>query len=251
MSDNLTKLIIESVKDQKEIFGDDLFEQVDFAPVNVPVFDEPDFTTTDRVELKKTNNYVEEEFQKAESLDELYKKIHTCVKCPLGHTRTKFVFGVGNPHADALLIGEAPGADEDKQGEPFVGRAGKLLNDILKAINFNREEVYIANILKCRPPGNRDPKPDEIDLCRPYLNKQLELIKPKIILCLGRIAANSLLDKKLSLTMLRENIYEYNGIKVMATYHPAALLRNPGWKRGCWEDVQKFRKLYDELIADK
>ena len=146
-----------------------------------------------------------------------------------------------------MLIGEAPGAEEDKQGIPFVGRAGKLLTDILKAINFEREEVYIANILKCRPPNNRDPLPSEREVCKPYLYKQIELIKPKIILCLGKVASNVLLNKNDSLTKLRGDVHELNGIKAMVTYHPAALLRNPHWKKGTWEDVQKVRKLYDEL----
>ena len=157
------------------------------------------------------------------------------------------MFGVGDPNAGVMLIGEAPGADEDARGEPFVGRAGKLLNDILKAINFEREEVYIANIIKCRPPGNRNPLPEEMEKCIPYLYKQIELIKPKIILCLGLVAASELLKTKLSLGRLRGSVFEYGNIKVMVTYHPAALLRNPQWKKGCWEDVQKFRKLYDEL----
>ncbi|MEK6553395.1 MAG: uracil-DNA glycosylase, partial [Bacteroidota bacterium] len=182
-----------------------------------------------------------------ESIEELNSKICNCQNCALGKTRTKFVFGVGYPNANAMLIGEAPGRDEDLQGEPFVGRAGKLLNDILKAVNFKREEVYIANILKCRPPNNRDPLPLEMETCIPYLHKQIDLIQPKVILCLGRVAANGLLNKKLSLGQLRESTFEFNGIKVMATYHPAALLRNPNWKRGCWEDVQRFRKIYDDL----
>ena len=146
-----------------------------------------------------------------------------------------------------LVVGEGPGAEEDKLGEPFVGRAGKLLNDILKAINFNREEVYIANIVKSRPPGNRTPTNDEMDACFPYLNKQIELIKPKLILAVGLTAAQGLLKKRDSLSNMRGNVYNYKGIKTMVTYHPAALLRNPQWKRGCWEDVQKFRKLYDEM----
>ena len=150
-----------------------------------------------------------------------------------------------------MLIGEAPGAEEDKQGEPFVGRAGQLLNDIIKSIGFERKDVYIANILKCRPPNNRDPLPAEMATCMPYLIKQIDLIKPKVILCLGRIAANGLLDKKLSLTALRESTYVFNGVQVVATYHPAALLRNPNWKRGCWEDVKKFKKIYDELTGVK
>ncbi|NLT49551.1 MAG: uracil-DNA glycosylase [Ignavibacteria bacterium] len=187
-------------------------------------------------------------FNSVNSLEEFNSLINECKKCPLGNSRKKFVFGAGNPDANLMIIGEAPGADEDIQGEPFVGRAGKLLTDILIAIQFKREEVFIANILKCRPPNNRNPLPAEMEQCLPYLYKQIELIKPKVILCLGLVAANSLLKNKLSLTQMRGNVYELNGVKVMVTYHPAALLRNPGWKRGCWEDVQKLRKLYDELV---
>ncbi|MGE5456865.1 MAG: uracil-DNA glycosylase, partial [Methanococcaceae archaeon] len=145
--------------------------------------------------------------------------------------------------------GEAPGADEDEQGLPFVGRAGKLLTDILKAINFSREEVYITNVVKCRPPGNRNPLPEEMTKCIPYLDRQIELIKPKMILCLGLIAAQGVLNQKLSLGKMRGNVYDRNGVRAMVTYHPAALLRNPNWKKDTWEDVQKFRKLYDELKA--
>ncbi|HEY4612270.1 MAG TPA: uracil-DNA glycosylase [Bacteroidota bacterium] len=193
--------------------------------------------------------YPNEPWVKATSLDELNSMICTCTKCPLGHTRTKFVFGVGNPKADIVLIGEAPGADEDAQGEPFVGRAGQLLNKILEAINFKREEVYICNILKCRPPGNRDPQPDEVEACLPHLWKQIEIIKPKLILCLGRISAQVLLKTNASLTDMRGKVHDYRGTKMMVTYHPAALLRNPHWKRPAWEDVQKFRKMYDEMKA--
>lgn len=245
MSKEFQKLLIEALKDQQDIFGDDLLtDSLNTVPVSV----DKSIKVTGRVEMEINNNLFTEDFLNSESIDQLYSMIHDCQKCTLGKTRNKFVFGVGNPNAHAMLIGEAPGADEDAQGEPFVGRAGKLLNDILKAVNLKREEVYIANILKCRPPGNRDPQPLEMETCIPYLHKQIELIKPKIILCLGRVAANGLLNKKLSLGDLRNSVYEFNGVKVMATYHPAALLRNPNWKRGCWEDVQKFKKLYDELL---
>lgn len=189
------------------------------------------------------------EWTGAADLRSLEQFICTCTKCALGHTRTKFVFGVGNPNADLVLVGEAPGAEEDAQGEPFVGRAGQLLNKILEAIRFRREDVYICNILKCRPPNNRDPLPDEVALCEPYLWKQLELIRPKVILCLGRIAAQVLLKTSESLTSLRGRVHDYRGIRLMVTYHPAALLRNPNWKRPAWEDVQKLRRLYDELTA--
>lgn len=246
----LKRKIIESLKTQQEIFGDYLFTSFSKKENSKESTESKEkLVVSEKIEINLNENLFHEDFQRANSLDELNSMINQCQKCPLGKTRTKFVFGVGNPKANAMLIGEAPGADEDMQGEPFVGRAGKLLNDILKAINLSREEVYIANILKCRPPNNRDPQPTEMETCIPYLHKQIELINPKIILCLGRIAANGLLNKKLSLTTLRENIYEFNGIKVLVTYHPAALLRNPQWKRGCWEDVKKFKKLYDDLTS--
>jgi DNA polymerase len=191
--------------------------------------------------------YPNESWTTTKTLEELYSGINTCMKCGLGKTRIKFVFGVGNPKADIVVVGEAPGADEDEQGEPFVGRAGQLLNKILEAVQLKREEVFICNILKCRPPNNRDPQAEEIDCCEPYLWKQLEIIKPKIILCAGRIAGQSLLKTNASLTLLRGKVHDYRGIPLMVTYHPAALLRNPNWKRPCWEDMQQFRKLYDEM----
>ncbi len=195
--------------------------------------------------------YPQETWTSAKSIDELDGLINKCQKCGLGRTRKSFVFGVGNPKAEIVVVGEAPGADEDEQGEPFVGRAGQLLNKILDAIRFKREEVYICNILKCRPPNNRDPQSEEIDCCEPYLWKQLELIKPKLILCAGRIAGQSLLKTNASLAQLRGKFHDYRGIPLMVTYHPAALLRNPNWKRPCWEDVQQFRKMYDEMKSNE
>lgn len=188
-----------------------------------------------------------EEWEFSESIEELNEKICECQKCALGKTRTKFVFGVGDPHADIVVVGEAPGADEDAKGEPFVGRAGQLLNKILEAVEFKREEVFICNILKCRPPGNRNPLPEEIDLCEPYLKKQLDLIKPKLILILGKVAADTLLNLKQPLNKMRGKVHYYNGIKTMVTFHPAALLRNPHWKRPTWEDMQQFKKIYMEI----
>lgn len=188
-------------------------------------------------------------WQKAETLDALNELICECQQCPLGATRTKFVFGVGNPHAKLMVIGEAPGADEDAKGEPFVGRAGQLLNKMLEAIHFKREEVFIANILKCRPPGNRDPLAAEVEQCEPYLLKQIELIKPTFILALGRISAQTLLRTTSSLTEMRATEQVYNGIRMIVTYHPAALLRNPNWKQPAWEDLQKLRALYDATVS--
>jgi DNA polymerase len=191
--------------------------------------------------------YPREPWTNATTLSALNEQICTCLKCGLGHTRKNFVFGVGNPTADVVVIGEAPGADEDAQGEPFVGRAGQLLNKILEAVHFKREEVFICNILKCRPPENRRPTPEETELCEPYLWRQLEIIKPKMILVLGLTAAQTLLKTNLSLGQMRGKFMDYRGIKLMVTYHPAALLRNPNWKKPTWEDVQLFRKTYDEM----
>ncbi len=248
MNFDFTK-IFNALEDQKDIFGDLLFEELKNGNAKYKPEKHEELKVTEKIETKYSEGLLFEEYQSAGTLEELYEKIHTCQKCSLGKTRNKFVFGVGNPDADVMLIGEAPGAEEDKQGIPFVGRAGKLLTDILKAINFSRDEVYIANILKCRPPNNRDPLPSEVETCMPYLYKQIELIKPKVILCLGRVAATNLFGKKYTLTQMRGKVYDVEGIKTMVTYHPAALLRNPNWKRGCWEDVQKFRKLYDELAG--
>lgn len=250
----INKLIIEAVKDQKEIFGDDLFQNFEFN-ISQPKLKTADVKTENNEPKNNPGIFVEEtlkfeDWQRSKTLKELDSNINTCQKCSLGKTRTNFVFGVGNPNADVMIIGEAPGADEDAKGEPFVGRAGRLLNDILKAINFDREEVFIANILKCRPPNNRNPLPEEMSTCIPYLKKQIDLLQPKLILCLGLVAASGILKLKLSLTKMRGNVYEFNGVKTMVTYHPAALLRNPNWKKGCWEDVQKFRKLYDELTSN-
>lgn len=189
-----------------------------------------------------------EQWQDASTLHGLNDLICHCQKCPLGQTRKNFVFGVGKPQAQAVLIGEAPGAEEDQQGEPFVGRAGQLLNKILEAIHFKRNDVFICNILKCRPPNNRDPLPSEVEKCEPYLHKQLEILQPKIMLALGRIAAQTLLRTNDSLTVMRSKTHIYHGIPLVVTYHPAAILRNPNWKKPTWEDVQKFRKLYDDLV---
>lgn len=186
-----------------------------------------------------------------ESLAHYFAEIKNCQKCGLSASRTKFVFGVGNPHAKIMCIGEAPGFDEDRQGEPFVGAAGQLLNKILAAIGFKREEVYIANIIKCRPPQNRDPEPEEIAECAPHLMQQIELIRPKLILVLGRIAAQALLGVQDSLSNLRTRSHSYLDIPVVVTYHPAALLRSEQWKRPTWEDMKRLRQMYDELVGDK
>ncbi|VAW91339.1 Uracil-DNA glycosylase, family 4 [hydrothermal vent metagenome] len=179
--------------------------------------------------------------------DGLSKQVETCVECDLHSGRSQTVFGVGNQQADLLIIGEAPGAEEDRQGEPFVGRAGQLLNEMLKAIGFNRNQIYIANILKCRPPNNRDPKPEEAECCVRYLYRQIELLKPRLILAVGRIAAQRLLSTNMSLAKLRSRLHELKETQTpfIVTYHPAYLLRAPGEKRKAWEDLLFVKQTLD------
>lgn len=188
-----------------------------------------------------------DEFEKTESLDELYTAICECQKCKLGQSRINLVFGEGNPQAEIMFVGEAPGADEDKQGRPFIGRAGKLLDKILNAMKLSRDDIYIANILKCRPPQNRDPLAEEAQICELYLHHQIKLIKPKIICCLGRIAAQRLLQTNMALGKMRDRWFDYQGTILMVTYHPAALLRSNQYKRPLWEDMQKLLKRLEEL----
>lgn len=186
-----------------------------------------------------------------QNLEQFRSEIENCMNCPLGASRNKFVFGSGNPDADLMFVGEAPGEREDAEGVPFVGRAGKLLDDILKAIDLEREDVFIANVLKCRPPNNRDPNREEIETCEPYLLKQIELIKPKLLVALGRISATTLLRTKDSLTAMRGQVFDYHGTDMVVTYHPAALLRNPNWKRPAWEDFKKIRQMYLEKRGEE
>lgn len=180
-----------------------------------------------------------------DSLESLAKAIATCTRCPLYSTAKNPVPGEGNPNADLMLVGEAPGATEDETGRPFVGQAGQLLEKILGAIKFTREDVFIVNVLKHRPPGNRNPRPEEVSACSPYLVRQIELIRPKVLVALGTFAAQTLLDTKLSIGKLRGQIHRYYGVPLIVTYHPAALLRNPAWKRPTWEDVQLARRILD------
>jgi DNA polymerase len=180
--------------------------------------------------------------------DQLQRQVAACTLCGLHRGRNRTVFGVGDPKADWMLIGEAPGAEEDRQGEPFVGRAGKLLNAMLEAIGLERQQVFIANILKCRPPDNRDPRPDEVAACEPYLKRQIAMVRPKIILALGRIAAQNLLKIETPIGRMRGQRYTYaeTKIPVIVTYHPAYLLRSPREKRKSWQDLQLAMKIYRE-----
>ena len=175
----------------------------------------------------------------ATSLDGLRTALGDCVRCKLCNGRTHIVFGVGNPQADLMFVGEGPGRDEDLQAEPFVGRAGQLLTDIItKGMKLRRDQVYIANVVKCRPPNNRDPEPDEISACRPFLERQIELVRPKVLIALGRFAAQTMLGTTAPISRIRGQWHEYAGIKLMPTLHPAYLLRNPADKRLVWEDIQ-------------
>ena len=184
---------------------------------------------------------------KARELRDLHASIRDCRACGLCEGRRQVVFGAGRPSADVMYIGEAPGAEEDRQGIPFVGAAGELLTRMIGAIDLGREEVYIANVLKCRPPGNRDPKPGEIAQCEPYLKQQIDIIRPALICTLGRFAAQVLLQTNEAVGKLRGRVSEYEGVKLVPTYHPSALLRNPRWKRPAWEDLQLLRREYEAL----
>ena len=180
-----------------------------------------------------------------DSLDKVAAEVHACTKCPLHETRNKAVPGVGPANAGLVFIGEGPGAEEDLRGEPFVGAAGQLLNKIMNAVQFQREDVYITNIVKCRPPANRDPLPEEVKACEPYLKRQLALLRPNVICALGRHAGSWLTGATETMGALRTGERYYEGIRVFPTYHPAALLRNSQWKRPVWEDIQKVRAAYD------
>jgi uracil-DNA glycosylase family 4 len=181
---------------------------------------------------------------RAGSLDDLRAAIGDCQRCKLAPHRTNLVFGVGSPRARLVFVGEGPGADEDAQGEPFVGRAGQLLTEIItKGMRLRRDEVYIANVIKCRPPGNRNPEPDEVASCEPFLLRQLELIAPEVVVALGKFAAQTLLRTKTPITQLRGRWFDYRGIKLMPTFHPAYLLRNPADKRLVWQDIQQVMKV--------
>ncbi|MDR0788482.1 MAG: uracil-DNA glycosylase [Gemmatimonadota bacterium] len=179
------------------------------------------------------------------SLGELARVASVCTACRLAETRTQVVFSDGSPEARLVVVGEAPGADEDRIGRPFVGRAGKLLDQLLLSVGFPRETVYICNVIKCRPPANRNPHPDEVRACSSYLRLQLDLVKPKAILAVGTFAVQTLLETTDPIGRLRGTVHEYHGVPLVPTYHPAALLRNPGWIRPAWEDAQRLRDILD------
>jgi uracil-DNA glycosylase family 4 len=211
---------------------------------NEPAGDRQPVVDADPVGPAKPGRYV---LTPVEGLAAVRADIGDCTRCKL-HTlgRSQIVFGVGNPEADLMFVGEAPGADEDIQGIPFVGRAGQLLTKIIEAIDLKREDVYIANVIKCRPPQNRNPEPDEVEKCEPFLFRQIDIIKPKVIVALGKFGAQTLLRTVEPISRLRGRVFEYRGSKLVPTFHPAYLLRNPSSKREVWEDMKLVRKLLSE-----
>ncbi len=216
-------------KQYQELFGNEIFLQLK----NYSIIGD----NSQKKKKRKSNSY---------NLISFNDEIKNCLKCDLGKTRKKFVFGVGDFNASLLLVGEAPGEQEDLSGEPFVGKAGKLLDKMLSAINRSREnDVFICNVLKCRPPDNRDPSKEEISKCEPYLVNQIDLIQPKLIVALGRVAGKTLLGVDKSLKDMRNTIHSYHGTNLIVTYHPAALLRNSNWKPDAWNDFKWIRTLID------
>ncbi len=281
---NILNKVEDYLKYQSEVFGDDIntisispVQNEDLPPVvekdqqperTVPIQSKqiesgtiskpsPNIVTKENnqgiimTENVKPELTVAPNWNESESLEVLNSRIANCLECELGKERNKLVFGSGNENADIMVIGEAPGADEDEQGLPFVGRAGKLLTKMLEAIHIKREDIYIANICKCRPPGNRRPTSIEVDACEPYLKRQIEIIKPAFILSLGLTSVDTLLKKKHKMGDIRGSIMDYHGIDMLVTYHPAALLRNPNWKQSAWDDLKKLRMLYDKYLLTK
>ena len=215
-----------------------------------PAQSEPvEATTTGIVAGGDSSELFDSDLMRLGSLEEIAAAVESCTRCALFKTATRGVPGAGNPNADFMCVGEGPGASEDEQGLPFVGAAGQLLTKILAAVDLSRDDVFITNVVKHRPPGNRNPAPEEITACTPYLVRQLELIKPKVILALGTFAAQTLLTTKTPIGKLRGEVHRYHGIPVVVTYHPAALLRNPSWKRPTWEDVKLARRILDSATG--
>jgi DNA polymerase len=195
--------------------------------------------------LQKIEAWGHKNSRSAETLKDIRTDLGDCRRCKLSEQRKNIVFGAGNPNARLIFVGEGPGHEEDQRGEPFVGAAGRLLTKIIEAMNFTREQIYICNIIKCRPPGNRNPMPEEIKACSPFLRRQISSIKPDFICALGAFAAQTLLETNVPISKLKGRFHDYMGIKVLPTYHPAYLLRNPGKKRDVWEDMQKLMKALD------
>lgn len=259
--DQLLSEIAQFLADEQEMYGPFTFTAKEEEKImshldsenegellHKPTSDTVDQSTSSKVEPESQKpTTLKERLEACQDLEQLHQLCEEADELRTDLKGTRLVFGVGNPHANLMLIGEAPGEQEDKEGEPFVGAAGQLLNKILAAIDFKRDEVYIANILKHRPPGNRNPSHEERQRSLPYLLRQIDLIQPKLILCLGKVSGTTLLDRDDSLKNLRGDFYPFRNRLLAVTYHPAALLRNPKWKRPVWEDVQKVKKKVTEL----
>lgn len=249
MNEEEIEKVLNFFREYRDLYGDNLFvdaERIESIAKELPEL-QGEIVTPPHKAVAKT-----EEKKMPEIVDSplwnFKRKIEHCKNCALGNTRTKFVFGSGSDHADILFIGEAPGAEEDRTGIPFVGRAGKLLDKLLAQIQLKREDIFIANILKCRPPNNRDPLPSEIAECIPYLHRQIELIQPKVIVALGRIAAQNLLRSTASLKQMRGRLWQYRGVDMVVTYHPAAILRNAGLLTVATADFKFIRETYREIL---
>jgi len=211
------------------------------VPARLPVLPAPPAPAPPAPAASASSAPAADAVSRLSEMESLAAAAAACTRCRLAEGRKSVVFGSGHPDADLMLIGEGPGAEEDRQGLPFVGPAGELLTKILQAIGLTREEVYIANVVKCRPPGNRDPQPDEVQACRGYLERQIALVQPKLLVALGRIAAHALLGTESPIGQLRGRWHQVQGVPAMVTYHPAALLRNQALKRPTWEDMQQVR----------
>ena len=249
MNDKRTK-IISFLQEYLDVYGEEVY--IDPHKIkNLNLSRQEDKKIPPAVDEKPTLPPLRKEESREEKPDtplwNYMQEISDCTKCPLGYTRTKFVFGEGSENADIMFIGEAPGREEDRTGIPFVGRAGQLLNKLLAGIHIRREEVFIANILKCRPPNNRDPQASEVQECIPYLHRQIELIQPKVIVALGRIAAQNLLNNTSSLKQMRERLWQYQGVNMIVTYHPAAILRNMGLLSTATQDFKFIYKTYQQV----
>jgi uracil-DNA glycosylase len=226
---------------QLEFFKDIGVDSVDVAAVGIPILRPSPLLEASPYRARASRPLPEGEGSSALHLDAVRAEIGNCQRCKLAPTRTHIVFGSGKPDAELVFVGEAPGYDEDQQGLPFVGRAGQLLTKIIESIELKREDVYICNVLKCRPPENRNPEPDEVASCNPFLRKQLAAVRPKIVCCLGTFAAQTVLQTAAPISRLRGKFFDLDGMRVIATFHPAYLLRSPEKKREVWEDMKQIR----------
>src|SRR5438067_2091777 len=237
--------LVEHLKFAKELGVDGVSRDPAWrARADAPVMRQPQDQREEPLVVSPSNHELTVSRNAAEALAGVRADLGDCTRCKLhGLGRTQIVFGVGNPDADLMFVGEAPGADEDIQGFPFVGRAGQLLTKIIEAIDLKREDVYIANVIKCRPPGNRNPEPDEVETCEPFLFRQIDIIKPKVIVALGKFGAQTLLRTEDPISKLRGRVFDYRGAKLIPTFHPAYLLRNPSSKRDVREDMKLVRAI--------